>query len=180
MKPLRTTTFTDTTRLEGVPDGALLHLAPKRALEAFENKLRARDGCVRTSFVAIDPYVTISAVARLEKFGQVKMKYSFEADMMMRTVRLSRGFSGQQDAAYADLVKATPCPLLYPPGTPNVLELRVQGPTLEARVNDQHAMTIHDPVLGIGAFGVRVETKQAAPTHQRVLVQWLEVRQVIA
>ena len=173
-------TFHDGSRFEPCPVGALLHVVPKRAVEGFDNSLRSRDGCVRAAFTALDPLVTFSCLARSERFGAVRMRYSLQVDCQTRRVRLSRGFSGDKVAAFADLVPFTACPALHPTGTQNVIELRTQGATLEARVNDQHVATIHDPVLGIGSFGIRAEAALAATVPQRLVATWFEVRQVIA
>ena len=172
--------FRDGSRFEAGSAGALLHVMPKRAVEGFDDRLRSRDGCVRAAFTALDPLLMFSCSARSERFGAVRMRYSLQVDCHRRRVRLSRGFSGDKTAAFVDLLPFTACAALLPTGSMNVVELRTQGPTLEARVNDQHVATIHDAVLGIGAFGIRAEAAPDAPTPQRAIATWFEVREVVA
>lgn len=170
----------DGTRFDATRDGALVSVVPKRALSCTERKLRARDACVRAAFVALDPAVQIGCVARIDKIDVQDIQYLFCVEPFSRKVELQRGFSGPKSTQFTDLVPPAPSPLVAPVGTLNVLELRVMGPTLEARLNEQHLMTVHDPVLGMGSFGLRVETLPAATGPQRVLVPWFEVREVIA
>jgi hypothetical protein len=173
-------TLNDGSRFEGTPQGSLMHVLPKRAIACSERKMRARDACVRAAFVALDPHISLGCTARLETLDVATMQYLFSVEPSSRKVRLARGFSGPKETQYADLRPATPSNLVAPPGSMNVLELRVQGPTLEARLNDTHVFTVHDPVLGIGRFGFRVEALPASTAPQRTMVAWFEVRQVIA
>lgn len=175
-----TGSLTDGTRFEATPQGSLLHVMPNRAMACTDRKMRARDACVRAAFVAIDPHVSLGCSARLERLSEATMQYLFSVEPSSRKVRLARGFSGAKETQYADLRPGTPSNLVAPPGAMNVLELRVQGPTLEARLNDTHVFTVHDPVLGIGGFGLRVESLPAATAPQRTMVAWFEVRQVVA
>jgi hypothetical protein len=173
-------TLGDGTRFEQTPQGSMVHVVPKRAIECLDKRLRARDACVRAAFIALDPGLWLGCMARIERLSTVTTQYLFVVDASSGRMRLTRGFSGSKETDYADLLPSAPTVRVAPPGAPNVIELRVQGPTLEARVNDVHVATVHDPVLGIGAFGLRASASANAPGPQRVLVQWFEVRQVIA
>ena len=172
--------LTDGTRFEATPQGALITVMPKRAMDCFEARLRSRDACVRASFVALDPSVTVSCLARIDIIDTAKLKYVLEVDPATRRYCIELGFSSPEVAQFTPLVKWTPSAVIAPLGQVNVVELRVQGPTLEARINDQHVATIHDAVLGIGAAGLRVSAKPDATTASRATVQWFEMREVTA
>jgi hypothetical protein len=70
---------------------------------------------------------------------------------------------------------------IAPQGHPNVLELRVQGPTIQAWVNGQWLATVHDAALGSGQVGLAVNTttKTDATHAKRALCQWFELRTVV-
>ena len=53
-------------------------------------------------------------------------------------------------------------PAIAPVGAPNEVELRVQGPMLEGRVNGQRIGVLHDPVLGFGRTGIRFEAESGS------------------
>jgi hypothetical protein len=172
--------LSDGSRYEATPNGSLLHVFPKRAVSCHDPFFRCRDACVRAAIVTHDPHVTVACLARVANIGDVRMMYDFEIEPHTRRVSLSRGFGGKEASQFAFLLPWTPCAFVAPVGAMNVIELRVQGPTLEARLNDQHVATIHDAVLGIGAAGFRAQCTAAATTPQRVTATWFEVRQVIA
>jgi hypothetical protein len=179
-RELLANTLTDGTRYEATPQGALVTVTPQRSFEAFEQRLRTRDACVRASFLAIDPGVTVACMGRLESIAEAKIKYVLELDPARQRFSIDRGFSSTEVAQFTPLVPWTPCPAAAPIGHVNILELRLQGPTLEARVNDRHVATIHDPVLGIGASGLRVTSPNKSTTMHRAVVQWFEIRGVVA
>lgn len=171
-------TLTDGTRYETTPYGALVTVKEGRAMECSELRLRARDACVRASFTAIDPGITVSCVGRIDPIGTAKMKYILEVDPAEGRFCIDRGFSSTEVAQFIPLVPWTKSPVIAPLGQVNVVELRMQGPTLEARINDHHVKTIHDAVLGIGAAGIRFSTKPKTLAPQRATVQWFEMREV--
>lgn len=173
-------TLTDGTKFEPTSQGALVTVMPKRAFEAYEPRLRSRDMCVRASFVALDPGVTVACLGRIDTIQTAKLKYLLEIDPASRRFCLDRGFSSQEVAHFTSLIDWTPCQAIAPLGQVNVVELRLQGPTLEARINDQQVGTFHDAVLGIGAAGLRISAKPAVTTPSRATVQWFEMRQVAA
>ena len=173
-------TFSDGTRYETTPYGALITVMPKRAMECYEARLRTRDCCVRASFVAIDPGITVSCVGRIDAIDDAKLKYVLEVDPAARKYCIDRGFSSPKIAQFVPLVPWTFSPLIAPTGQVNIVELRLQGATLEARINDQHVITIHDAVLGIGAAGIRISAKPETTTPTRATVQWFEMREVVA
>ena len=172
--------LTDGTTYGPSPQGALVTVGPKRVFEAFEARQRVRDGCVRASFIAIDAGVTVSCMGRIESVGDAMLKYVLQVDPAQGRFCLQRGFSSHESAQFTPLVPWTASPAVAPLGHPNVIELRLQGPTIEARLNDRHVGTIHDPVLGIGAAGLRVSSTSNATTMLRAVVQWFELREVIA
>ena len=171
--------LSDGTRYETTPYGALITVVPGRAMECSEARLRCRDVCVRASFTAIDPGITVSCVGRIDAIDTAKLKYVLEVDPAERKFCIDRGFSSPQVAQFVALVPWTQSPMIAPLGQPNIVELRLQGPTLEARINDRHVMTIHDAVLGIGAAGIRLSSKPKMTTPARATVQWFEMREVV-
>ena len=178
-----TGTLTDGTKYEPSPlpgQGALVTVMPKRAFESYEARLRSRDVCVRASFVAIDPGITVACVGRIDAIQSAKLKYVLEVDPAGRRFCIDRGFSSTEVAQFHSLVPWTPSQAVAQLGVINVVELRMQGPTLEARINDQHVATLHDAVIGIGAAGIRISSKPGTTTPARATVQWFEMRQVAA
>lgn len=173
-------TLTDGTRFEATPQGSLVTVVPTRAFEAYEPRLRSRDQCVRAAFVALDRGVTVSCLGRIDPIGTAKLKYVFEVDPASRRYCIERGFSSPETAQFATLVGWQAHPAIAGLGQINVVELRLQGPTIEARINDQHVVTLHDAALGIGAAGVRLSAATDLATPARALVQWFEMRQVMA
>jgi hypothetical protein len=170
--------LTDGTHYEATPQGALVTVMPKRAFEAFEPRLRSRDVCVRASFVTLDPGVTVSCVGRIEAIEGAKLKYILEVDPATRRFCIDRGFSSTEVAQFVPLLGWTTSASIAPTGQINIVELRLQGPTLEARINDQHVITLHDPFLGVGAAGLRIQAKPECVTPVRASVQWFEMRRV--
>lgn len=173
-------TLNDGPKFEATPQGSLVTVVPTRAFEAYEPRLRSRDQCVRTAFVALDRGATIACCGRIDPIGTAKLKYLFEIDPETRRWCFGRGFSSPETAQFVSLVGWTPHPAIGGLGQVNVVELRLQGPTIELRVNDQHVMTKHDAALGIGAAGLRISASDDSTAPARVLVQWFEMRQVMA
>jgi hypothetical protein len=173
-------TLSDGSRYEATPQGALVTVSPRRAFDAFERRLRSRNMCVRASFLTLDPGTTVACLARIEMIQAAKLAYVLEVDAAGRRFCLDRGFSSPDVAHYSPLVDWTPSPAVAPVGQANVVELRAQGPTLELRLNDQHVRTIHDAVLGIGAAGLRISSLPGSTRPGRALVQWFEMREVVA
>jgi hypothetical protein len=179
-RELLANTLSDGTRYEATPQGSLVTVTPGRVFEAFEPRLRTRDACVRAQFHPIDPGVTIACMGRMETIDEAKIKYVLEVDPARQRFCIDRGFSSSAVAQFTPLIPWSPCPAAGPIGQVTILELRLQGPTLEARVNDRHVATIHDPVLGIGASGLRITSQRGSTTMARAVVQWFEIREVIA
>ncbi len=167
-----------TTRVQG---GTLVHVAPGKSLTLSESRVRLRDGCIRAQMVALDHGAQIAVVARQERIGDISTQYTFEVLPSRKKVRITRTVSSPKQASGTNLLDWKECPAVGAVGQPSVLELRVMGPTLEAWVNGAGPFSVHDPVLGTGIFGVRLEHEEGQPAHmRRVHVSWMQILEVTA
>ncbi len=126
-----------TVKAAKVPDGLLVDLAPGKAFDWSNSLSRLRDACVRVAVTMLDPGAVVHAIARLDRVGTATSQYTLAVSAGRRAARIERLVSGEKANVYTGLTGWTPHDAIAPPGVPNEIELRVQGPTLEGRVNGQ-------------------------------------------
>ena len=95
-------------------------------------------------------------------------------------MRLVRMFGSPTLSGLTALTDWTKHPKIAGVGEINDLELRVQGPALEAWVNGQRVCETFDPVLGIGFVGMRAECSATATGSRSLVWSGFETRAVTA
>ncbi|HEY8072819.1 MAG TPA: hypothetical protein VIF62_01885 [Labilithrix sp.] len=170
-----TRTLENGVRVSEVAEGLALELPGGQAFRSGISLVRRRDVCVRANFVASDPSVRFSLVARCELMGKATTHYSLIFDMGKLLVRLERVIASPKITIATPLTEWRPAAGLLPVGQPNDVELRAFGATLEGLVSGRRVLVFHDPVLGVGYPGIRVEAIGAAG---RCLWRGLEIREV--
>jgi hypothetical protein len=161
--------------------GCLATIAPTRSLTLSESRVRLKDGCVRAQMIALDENVQLGVIARQERVGEITSQYTLEALPSRKRIRLTRTVSSPKSASATDLLPWTDCLAVANVGQANVLELRAMGPTLEGWVNGAGPFAVHDPVLGTGIFGIRLEHADDQKVHpRRVQVSWMQIAEVTA
>jgi len=168
-------------RLDGSSATAHPHglVVATQSAEVFcEDWLRARDVCVRASLGALDDASSLGIVARREPIDGARTFYALDVLPAARKARLARCFSTKKETGVTPLVDFTRCDAIRGGGALEELELRAQGTALEAWVNGHRFAALHDPVLGIGFVGIRIERRDAKAAWTRVLLRGFEARQV--
>lgn len=144
---------------EKVPDGLLVSMAAGKAFDWTNSLSRLRDACVRVAVTMLDPSAIVYAVSRCEHVGNHRSQYALAVSAGRRAARLVRLLSGEQANLVSGLTEWTTSDAIAPAGAPNEIEIRVQGPTIEGRVNGRRVVMRHDPVLGFGRAGLRFEAE---------------------
>ena len=165
----------DMCRVTRRPEGVELAVEAGKAYECSFLFARRRDACVRASFVALDPSAIFQLVLRRESLGDAAFQYALSAWPGRRQMRLVRSVTSAIKSVALPLVDWQSVPALLPPGQLNDVEFRAFGSTLEGLLQGQRVLIFHDPVLGIGMPGVRVE---ALESPGRCTWRGIEVRAV--
>ena len=168
---------------DAAPQGTMVTVVSKALLVFSQYALTLRDGVVRASFVAFDPYIELNVFARQQFIDSAQVRYELAVRPANLDVGLARFCTvGAGDPGAAWLHSRTRHPAVAPLGARNVLELRFFGPTLQTWVNDQLITTVHDPALATGGVGISVGTCEPPEqfTPQRVMCEWLDVRTTAA
>ena len=178
----RDETWSSVDGCSGAPEGVIVWLRGGMVWAA-QRYLRVRDVCVRACFDTLDEGLRVRVVARKDAVGAASVWYEMAVTPDDRSARLSRFVSSPDRSDATPLVGPLPHAAVAPRGASNIVELRVQGPTLEGWVNGQRIGAVHDPTLGIGGVALAVGTVHNASEtrpQQRALVRWFEVREVMA
>ena len=161
----------------GTPQGVVLTLLS--GLRWFNQPfLRMRDVCVRAAVDALDADLRIRVVARKQAVGSASVWYELGVTATDRQYRLSRLFTSNDHTDSTSLRGPLAHDAVAPVGGTNVLELRVQGPTLETWVNGVQLCCAHDAALGIGGVAIGVGVLETGKRPRRALCRWLEIREV--
>lgn len=163
--------------MSGTPGGIVVTLLS--GMRWFNQPfLRMRDACVRVALDALDGDLRIRAVARKQSIGDASVWYELGITSSDRQFRLARLFTSPEQTDATALHGPVAHNAVAPVGGTNVLELRVQGPTLEAWINGVQLCSVHDAALGIGGVAIGVGTFRDDKSPRRALWRWLEVREV--
>ncbi|MBS2026591.1 MAG: hypothetical protein JST54_01700 [Deltaproteobacteria bacterium] len=163
----------DGDRTEAHHHGVLLTL--NDGIRRFsEPYLRMRDGVVRLMFDVLDAKTRVRVVARKQDIGDAALWYELSLWCDERTFRLSRYFTSKHLSDGTELASGKH-PVVRGVGETNVLELRVQGPTIEGWVNGSRVCATHDAALGIGAVAIAAGTDEK---QRRILFRSFEVMEV--
>ena len=129
-----------------------------------DNEHVVRDACIRASFTVLDPGSRIGLVARRSAFstgnGRIGYALNVSVDKKMAWISAAVEAEGLAQATVLSTISNAAC--IGGVGAFNVLELRVQGPGVHAFINDVPLIQLHDPLYGIGVFGLRVGREAAA------------------
>jgi hypothetical protein len=172
----RTKTWDDGDSMTGTNEGIVLTLLS--GMRWFNQPyLRIRDTCLRASFDVYDNELRARVVARRQTLGDATLWYELAVTPHDQNYRLARLFTAPEQSDNTNLSGPEPHPAVLARGN-NVLELRVQGPTLEAWINGVKVCAVHDAALGIGGIAIGVGSFAANKHPQRTLIRWLEIREV--
>ncbi|HEY4102892.1 MAG TPA: hypothetical protein VGM44_03340 [Polyangiaceae bacterium] len=139
--------------------------------------LRIRDSCVRACFDVYDNELRARVVVRKQSVDDASLWYELAVTPHDQHYRLARLFTAPEQSDNTNLSGPAAHQALLAKGT-NVLELRAQGPTLEAWINGVKVCAVHDAALGIGGVAIGVGSFASGKKAQRALFRWLEVREV--
>jgi hypothetical protein len=167
-------TFPSGIRGTGKPDGLLVEVPAKKAFTATFPIVRRRDMCIRANFVALNPSVEFSLVLRSDTCGKASTQYTLAFRPGARTTRLTR-LASSPDLSVSTALTAWQATDFAPVGQANDVEFRAFGTTLEGLVMGRRIVVVHDPTLGVGAPGIRIE---ASDGPARCLWRGLELREV--
>jgi hypothetical protein len=172
----RTKNWDDGDSMQGTDQGIVLTLLS--GMRWFNQPfLRIRDTCLRASFDVYDTELRARVVARKQSLGDASLWYELAVTPHDQNYRLARLFTAPEQSDNTNLSGPSAHPAVLARGN-NLLELRVQGPTLEAWINGTKVCAVHDAALGIGGVAIGVGTFSASKRPQRTLIRWLEVREV--
>jgi hypothetical protein len=153
----RSGTLSAAVRCEERADGVLFHMTSATTRTFRETKHELRDACIGATFTALGPGARIGLCARATTIGEGFTAYALEVSVDARTAWPAIVFSAGKASGSTSLVQKTHVsPSIAPVGKPNAIELRVQGPSLQAFVNGEHVFSIHEPTYGVGVCGLRV------------------------
>lgn len=176
---LRDKRYDDGDALMGTPNGIMITICT--GLRWFNQPfLRIRDACIRASIDVYDKDLRVRVVARRLPIGSAAVWYELALTPEDRNFRLARLFTSEKHTDSTSLSGPKAHPAVAPLGATNVLELRVQGPTLQALCNDQELCSVHDAALGIGGIAIGIGTLASDKLPRRALFRWLEIREVTA
>jgi len=102
--------------------------------EAFQSSvpfIRRRDLCVRASFCALDPSIHLQITARCEHVGVASSQYALIVNPARQASRAHAHRVERKGKHGVDRDRLDSAPGDCPVGSPNDMELRVLGPTLE-------------------------------------------------
>jgi hypothetical protein len=176
----RSARISETTWFEAQPGGVLVTMWEPRTLAFADYGLRLRDGCVRTTFTVYDPGARIGVVARRSAIDEMRVGYSFNAAVDDGSAWVNALFEANTHLAQRP-IGTTQNALARGAGRMVLVELRVQGPSLQAWVDQRLVLAVHDPTYGVGGFGVRIGRDQ--PRGQRptrILMHGYDVHGVMA
>jgi hypothetical protein len=172
----RSKTWDDGDSMEGTEQGIVLTLLS--GMRWFNQPyLRIRDACLRASFDVYDTELRARVVARKQTLGDASLWYELAVTPHDQHYRLARLFTAPEQSDNSNLSGPNPHRAVVARGN-NVLDLRVQGPTLEAWINGVQLCSVHDAALGIGGVAIGVGSFASNKRPQRTLIRWLEVREV--
>lgn len=155
--------------------GLGVELQAGRAFESAVPFVRRRDHCARASFIAYDPSIVFQVVARRDSVGEASTQYALSVSPGRRAFRVLRVTSGPTKSGATPLLDWRPCQRMGGVGELVDCELRALGATLEARVGGEVVARVHEPRLGVGWPGARIEAEGAAG---RAVWASFEVREV--
>jgi len=139
--------------------------------------LRIRDTCIRAAIDVYDTELRARVVARKQSLGDASLWYELAVTPHDQNYRLARLFTAPEQSDSTNLSGLSKHHAIVQKGT-NVLELRVQGPTLEAWINGVQICAVHDAAIGIGGVALGLGSFASGKRPQRALFRWFEVREV--
>lgn len=154
--------------------GLGVQLAGGKAFESAVPFLRRRDHCARALFTAVDPAITFEVVVRRDTAGEAATQVALAVSPQRQAARILRITSGATKTIATPLTDWQKDPRMTV-GQPVECELRALGPTLEARLYDRVIARVHEPRLGVGWPGVRIEAEANAG---RAIWTGFDVREV--
>lgn len=163
-------------KMRSHPSGLHFEVPAGKAFESSIPFLRRRDQIARASFVALDPSTIFQVVVRRDNAGEASTQVGLSVCSGDRKARILRMTSGPKLSKATSLSEWTAHPGIGPVGQPTDIELRAFGPTLEAWIGGQLLARLHEPRLGVGWPGVRIEAR-GAPA--RAIWLGFEAREVI-
>jgi hypothetical protein len=165
--------------MTGTPNGIMVSICT--GLRWFNQPfLNIRDACVRAAIDVYESDLRVRVVARRLPIGSAAVWYELGITPQDRNFRLARLFTSPEHTDSTSLSGPAAHASVAPLGATNVLELRLQGPTLQALCNDQELGTVHDAALGIGGIAIGIGTLASDKLPRRALFRWLEIREVMA
>lgn len=163
----------------GTPTGIMVSILT--GLRWFNQPfLRIRDACIRAAIDVYEPELRVRVVARRQSIGAAAVWYELGITPPDRNFRLARLFTSPEHTDSTSLRGPDAHPSVALLGATNILELRVQGPTLQALCNGQEIAAVHDAALGIGGIAIGIGTLASDKLPRRALFRWLEIREVTA
>ena len=172
----RDKTWDDGDSMAGTDQGVLLTLLS--GMRWFNQPfLRIRDTCIRASIDVYDSELRARVVARKQTLGDASLWYELAVTPHDQNYRLARLFTAPEQSDSTNLSGLAKHHAIFQKGT-NVLELRAQGPTLEAWINGVQICAVHDAAIGIGGVALGLGSFANGKRPQRALFRWFEVREV--
>ena len=179
-QPLRGVRIDDNDASTGTDGGIVFETASDGWTRRFTQPfLRMRDACVRASCVTRAPGVEPFVFLRQANLDIATLRYELHVRPQTGEASLERYCGLKTEAGMRALLPWTAHAAVGRVGARNVLELRAQGPTLQAWINGAHVASVHDSVLGIGGVGLAVKRDAPKVTARlATLWEWVEVRMV--
>ena len=157
-------------RLERGADGLGVEVSAGKALEWTNPYMGLRDACVRVAVARTGPTCRVVLTARSAQLGDAWSEYGFCVEP--RRACLARLLGGRLGTSTVFTAVGDRQAHAGLEAAGSLLEFRVLGPTLEGRVDGRRVVVTHDPVLGMGRCGFRVEGQGGPAT---VLLRRLEI-----
>lgn len=164
-----------------VPDGYYWGFAKQEMRVPRDPELYVRDACVWSSFTAYEAGAIVGLFLRWSQTGFASTFYGLELTLGANTATLFRRLVYPDRTESTTLHAPATQPTVAPLGQRNVVELRIQGASLQAFVNSVPVCTVHDPVYGVGGIGLRMGRDGASKAPLvRVVVHEMAVHGVMA
>ncbi|MFO0553940.1 MAG: hypothetical protein U0271_36500 [Polyangiaceae bacterium] len=171
---------TNVVRFARAPEGLNVQVLAGKAFEWAMPFMRLTDACVSLRVPAAGGAARITLIARSSKIGTYRKYYGFMVSVTRRQacfIRMLAGSLGQK-STFTELTPWGGHDALAALNPSSVLEMRAQGPMLEGLVDGRRVAVTHDPVLGMGHLGLRIEAESSGPAH--ATIGGLEIAGVMA
>ncbi len=164
-----------TLRFSPTPHGMRVDCVAGKSFEWKMPFMRLRDACIGAGIPAAGGSARVTLFARSSELGSYRKYYGLMLDVQDRQVACARYLTGGlgQRSQFTLITPWTRHAALDRIGHESSLELRVQGPVLEGWLDGQRIAVTHDPYLGMGHVGVRIDAQRSGPGFAVLGAIWI-------